>query len=262
MILRSLLFNAAFYVNIIVWMFAISPIFLMPRRWGWVAIRAWVHSTLWLYRVITGTRYEIRGREHLPTGGYIVAAKHQSFWETFALVPLFDDPAFIAKRELMWIPFFGWYLKKMQMIPVDRGKRSAALKAMSARVGMAIAKGRQILIFPEGTRRPAGAEPAYKYGVVHIYAETKATVVPIALNSGLYWPRRRFLRYPGTIIVDIQPPIEAGLPNDKFFAALQSRMETASDRLIVEAMESPSAPPLAPAVAGRLGLSAKTSAEN
>ncbi len=255
MILRSLVFNTVFYLNIIIWMFAISPIFLLPRKWGWIAIRAWVHETLWLYRVITGTRYEIRGREHLPAGGCIIASKHQSFWETFTLVLLFDDPAFIAKRELMWIPLFGWYMKKMRMIPVDRGKRSAALKAMTARVDAEIADGRQILIFPEGTRRPAGAEPKYKFGVVHLYAETGATVVPVALNSGLFWPRRQFRRHPGTIIIEIQPPIAPGLANAEFFAALQTRIETASERLIVEAMRTPPVPPLDAAAAARLGLS-------
>ena len=254
MFLRSLLFNIAFYANLIAWLLGSIPVLVLPRRWTWHAIRGWVASSLWLQRTIAGTTCRIRGLENLPSGGFIVASKHQSFWETFALIPLFDDPAFIAKRELMMIPFFGWFLKKIRMIPVDRGRRATALRHLARRVAEEIRQGRQIVIFPEGTRRPPGAEPAYKSGIVHLYAQTGAPVVPVALNSGLYWPRRKFLRHPGTITVEILEPIPPGLPRNAFLDTLRTRLETASDRLLIEAMSTAPAPPLAPDVAERLRI--------
>lgn len=232
--LRSLLFNAAFYLNLVVWMLVIIPTFAMPRKALIRAAQAWARSSVWLMRAIVGTRVEYRGLERIPPGGLLVAAKHQSFWETFVLASLFDDPAFILKRELMWLPFFGWYLWKADMVPIDRRKGSLALVEMNARAREAMAEGRQILIFPEGTRRAPGAPPAYKYGVAHLYANLGVPCLPVALNSGLYWPRRRFLRRPGTIVVEILEPIPPALPRDAFFRELQDRIEAASDRLLAE----------------------------
>jgi len=149
------------------------------------------------------------------------------------MMMLFKDPIFILKRELIWIPFFGWCLSKFKMIPVDRGGRARALAQVTRRAKVELGdNGRQLLIFPEGTRRAAGAEPAYKFGVAHLYAELGLPCVPVALNSGLYWPRRRFLRRPGTIRLEILPPIAPGLDKAAFQALLQERIETASDRLL------------------------------
>lgn len=232
--LRSLLFNVAFYLNLILWMLAIIPTFAMRRRALIRAAQAWARSSLWLLRVIAGTKVEFRGLEKIPEGGLLVAAKHQSFWETFVLASLFDDPTFILKRELTWLPFFGWYLWKADMVPIDRRAGSLALVEMNARAKEAVERGRQILIFPEGTRRAPGAEPAYKYGVAHLYTNLGVPCLPVALNSGLYWPRRRFLRRPGTIILEILEPIPPGKPRDAFFAEVQDRIETASNRLLEE----------------------------
>ena len=138
------------------------------------------------------------------------------------------------KRELMWIPFFGWYAWKAGMIPVDRGKGSQALADMNACVRRELARNRQIIIFPEGTRRPPGAEPRYKYGVVHLYAETGVPCLPIALNSGLFWPRRSIRRNPGTIRAEVLDPIPPGLDKDGFFARLQQAIEPATARLVAE----------------------------
>ncbi|AXS38753.1 1-acyl-sn-glycerol-3-phosphate acyltransferase [Breoghania sp. L-A4] len=245
LVLRSILFNVCFYVLIVVMMIAITPIFFIPRKWGWPAVIAWARINLWLLRVIVGMKIEVRGREHIPQGGCIVAAKHQSLWETFALLPEFEDPTFILKRELTWLPWFGWYTIKMRQIPVNRGKRSTALLAMTARAREAIDEGRQILIFPEGTRRPAGAEPVYKFGVAHLYRDLRCPCLPVALNSGLYWPRRKFLRFPGTVVIEFQPVIEPGLSQQEMQRVLFERIETASDRLIVEAARAPSPPPRA-----------------
>jgi len=210
----------------------------MPR-WGiiWVA-KFWARSNLWLLRAICGTKVEFRGLEKIPPGSLLVSSKHQSLWETFALLPLLSDPAYIMKRELMWIPFFGWYTWKAGMIAVDRGKGSQALSAMNARARREAARGRQIIIFPEGTRRPPGAEPKYKYGIVHLYAEMGVPCLPIALNSGLFWPRRSILRYPGTIRVEVLDPIPPGLGKEAFFERLQRDVEAATARLVTEADRS------------------------
>ena len=231
---RSLLFNVLFYANLIAWSLAIVPTLVMPRKAIIRAAQAWARSNLWLMRATVGTTVEFRGLERIPPGGLLVAAKHHSFWETFALATLFDDPVFILKRELMWIPFFGWYLWKAGMIPVNRKKGSLALVEMNRRARQEVRRGRQILIFPEGTRRPPGAEPAYKFGIAHLYANFGVPCLPVALNSGLFWPRRRFLRRPGTIVVEILAPLAPGLPRDQFFQEVRDRIETASQRLLRE----------------------------
>jgi 1-acyl-sn-glycerol-3-phosphate acyltransferase len=207
--LRSLLFNAAFYANLIVWLLAALPLLVAPRMGLMRVAQAWAHSNLWLLRTIAGTKVDIRGLEHIPSGGLLVAAKHQSLWETFALATLFDDPTFVLKRELMWIPMFGWFLWKADMVPIDRRAGSNALREMTRRARDEVARGRQLLIFPEGTRRPPGAAPAYKYGIVHLYETLGVPCLPVALNSGLFWPRRSFIRRPGTILVEILEQIEA-----------------------------------------------------
>jgi len=231
---RSLLFNAAFYANLILWMLVATPLLLAPRMALMRVAQAWGRSNLWLLRTIAGTRLELRGRERIPPGGLLVAAKHQSLWETFALATLFDDPAFVLKRELTWIPLFGWFLRKADMVSVDRRAGSNALRDMTRRARDEVARGRQLLIFPEGTRRPPGADPAYKYGIVHLYEKLAVPCLPVALNSGLFWPRRRFIRRPGTIVVEILEPIPPGLPRDEFFRAVTQQIEAASTRLLAE----------------------------
>ena len=235
LLLRSTLFQVLFYTVTFVEMILFSPVMLLPRKWGWPIVPFWSRSLIWLMRVVAGLKVEIRGRENLPDGGYIAAMKHQSAWETVALIPLFSSPTFILKRELRWIPIFGWYTAKYRQIPINRGKRSEALAAMMEAAKEAIDEERQIMIFPEGTRRPAGAEPKYKYGITHLYRDLKCPVVPIAHNAGLYWPRSSWKVYPGTVIVDILPPIEPGLSNDVFYEQLVDTIETASNKLIEEA---------------------------
>ena len=245
LILRSLVFNVVFYLNLLLWMLAILPTLVMPRKVLIRVVQAWGRFSVWLLRVLAGTRVEIRGRERIPPGGFILAAKHQSFLETFALLPLVDDPAFVLKRELLWLPLFGWLAWKSGMVPVDRSGGSQALVAMNRRAREEVGRGRQLVIFPEGTRRAPGAAPAYKFGVGHLYTTLGVACVPVALNSGLYWPRRQFVRRPGTIVIEILDPIPANLPRDEFFRELQQRIETASDRLLAEA-EADLGPALAP----------------
>jgi 1-acyl-sn-glycerol-3-phosphate acyltransferase len=228
------LFNALFYLNLTVQIVAALPTLVMPR-WGILAVaRFWARSNLWLLRVVCGTKVEMRGLEKIPPGALLVACKHQSLWETFALLTVFPDPAYIMKRELAWIPFFGWYAVKAGMISVHRGRGAQALAEMNVSVQQEIARGRQIIIFPEGTRRPPGAEPRYKYGVAHLYAETGAPCLPIALNSGLFWPRRSIRRNPGTVVVEVLDPILPGLDKDTFLQRVQQAIEPAAARLVAE----------------------------
>ncbi|WP_134500514.1 lysophospholipid acyltransferase family protein [Microvirga pakistanensis] len=231
---RSLLFNVAFYANLVLWLIILIPASLVPRRAFIRLVQVWARSSLWLLRVVAGTKVEIRGADKIPPGGALVAAKHQSLWETFALVTIFDDPAFILKRELMWIPLFGWYLRKARCVPVNRRAGSQALVQMTARAREEAQHGRQIIIFPEGTRRPPGAPAAYKYGVAHLYQNLGFPCVPVALNSGLYWPRRQFIRRPGTILIEILDPIAPGMAREAFFKRMQDNIEEASDRLLAE----------------------------
>jgi 1-acyl-sn-glycerol-3-phosphate acyltransferase len=235
LLVRSILFNAALYLNFILLGVLFSPVLLLPSRFGWRAVHAWANATLWLHRAICGIGEDLRGLENIPGGGIIVVSKHQSAWETLRLVSMFPRPTFILKRELMWIPLFGWYLKKFGQIPVDRGGRAAALEAMTQRAREAIADGRQIIIFPEGTRRSPLAPPDYKYGVVRLYRELRAPVLPVALNSGLFWPRRAIAHRPGTIALNCLPPIQPGQEPDRFFAELKAEMEGATAALVEEA---------------------------
>ena len=233
-IIRSVVFNVLFYLILVPYLMVAMPTLLLPR-WGIIRLaQHWGRVNLHLLRIVCGITVEWRGLEKIPAGACLVAAKHQSVWETFALLTVFRDPTYILKRELLWLPLFGWAAWRARMIPVDRGGGKPALAAMAAHVRDALAAGKQIIIFPEGTRRPAGAEPKYKYGIAHLYGEGIAACVPIALNSGLFWPRRQFLRYPGTITVEILDPIAPGLPIDEFFERLQRDLEAATARLIAQ----------------------------
>lgn len=251
--LRSFLFNAVFYINLIAQMILFTPYyFLAPRRKAWVVPKNWVRSNHWLLKKIVGTRYEVEGLENLPEGSFIFAPKHQSFWDAYALIIYLDDPVYILKRELTWIPLFGWYIAKMRMIPVNRGDRSRALKAVTRRARQEMAQGRQLIIYPEGTRRTPGAEPRYKWGTAHLYAELGVPVVPVAMNPGLFWPRRKFLRYPGTIRVRMLPPIQPGLDKETFLARLTEAIESECDAMLLETAGSADPPPFPPEAAARV----------
>ena len=234
LIVRSILFNLLFYLNLSVLLLLAIPTFVMPRHAILGMAKLWGRTSLWLLRLICNLKVEFRGLEKIPPGPLIVAVKHQSTWETFALLSLFADPTFIIKRELRWIPLFGWFTWKGRMVPVRRGAGSAALAEMSVLARGEIQRGRQLIIFPEGTRRAAGAEPRYKFGVAQLYAEIGVPCIPVALNSGLFWRRRSFLRLPGTVRVEFLDPIPPGLEKQVFFECLQDVIETATARLIAE----------------------------
>jgi 1-acyl-sn-glycerol-3-phosphate acyltransferase len=252
-ILRSVVFNVLFYLNLSVQLVAALPTLVMPRRAIIEVARFWARSNLWLLRIVCGTRVEFRGLEIIPEGPLLVASKHQSLWETFALITVFHDPAYIMKRELMWIPFFGWYIAKMRMIPVHRGSRSKALKkAVAATKAELERNSRQLIIYPEGTRRAPGDEPNYKYGIVELYAQLGVPVVPVAHVAGLYWPRRKFLRFPGAIKARYLPPIPPGLDKEEFMQRLIRETEAACDQYLIEAATGPNPPALPPTAVKRL----------
>ena len=232
---RSLLFNLLFYVTTTLFVVVGSPLLFAPRSWAMAGLRTHARFELLLLRYVVGLKLEVRGAEKLPKGACLVAAKHQSAWETFALIPIFRDPALLMKRELFWIPFHGWFSHKFEMIPVDRDKGPAALRRMLKEAKKRIADGREIIIFPEGTRKAAGSPPDYKTGIVLLYESLGVPCVPVALNSGVFWPRRSLIRRPGTVIVEILDPIPPGLPKAEFLQRLQTAIETASTRLLAEA---------------------------
>ncbi|MGH6854494.1 MAG: lysophospholipid acyltransferase family protein [Aestuariivirga sp.] len=233
---RSALFNILFYVNLALFLVLGSEFFLTPRKWSIRALQAWASTSLWLLRVLVRIEIEVRGREHIPQGAALVAGKHQSLWETFAILPYLDDPAMVVKKELTFIPFFGWFIRKFRMIAVERSAGPQALRNLIARGKQEIASGRQIVIMPEGTRRAPGDPPDYKPGAAALYGALDVPCVPFALNSGLYWPRRKFLRYPGTIILEFLPPIPAGVPRKDFQTRLEGDIETATGRLVAEGL--------------------------
>jgi 1-acyl-sn-glycerol-3-phosphate acyltransferase len=243
LLIRSLIFNCLFYLNLIALLVVALPTLAMPRRAIFAVARIWARTSLWLLRVICKTHVEIRGRENIPTAPFILAAKHQSIWETFVLTLLSDDFCYILKRELLYLPFFGWYLWKSDQVAIDRKSGSSALVQAAESMKRVFADKRVLFIFPEGTRRPAGAPPKYKFGVAFLYDQSGAACLPVALNSGLFWARRSWLRRPGTIIIDILTPIAPGLDKDVFFELLQERLETASEQLLDEAVLQ--SPPLA-----------------
>jgi 1-acyl-sn-glycerol-3-phosphate acyltransferase len=235
--LRSLAYNVLFYLLLVFWNVVAIPTFLMPRRAFMAVAKAWARSSVWLMRVICNTRLEVRGLEKIPDGPLIVASKHHSMWETFALMQFFDAPLFIYKRELAWIPFFGWYLMKSGMIGVDRNGGMRSLMDMARRAPKEIRSGRQLIIFPEGTRTPVGAPPDYMTGVGQIYASSGVPCLPVALNSGLFWPRRTFMRYPGTLVVEFLDPLPAGLTRKEFSVRIATVIEAATNRLVEAARE-------------------------
>lgn len=239
--LRSIAFNLAFYAMSVVINLAATPLFFLPRAGTVWAMGLWSRTTMWLLRLLAGTRYEVRGK--VPEGGVLVAAKHQSMWDTIVMTAILADPAMVLKRELLWIPYYGWFSKKARMIAIDRGSGAKAIRHLVAQGKAAIAAGRPVVIFPEGTRAAPGAKLDYKPGVAALYRQLDVPCVPVAVNSGLFWPRRKFLRRPGTIVLEFLAPIPPGLDRHAFMAELEARIEGATAKLLAQAARTPDAAP-------------------
>lgn len=225
---RSALFMAWFLIVTAIMSIIFLPLLAAPRKWCVGMARAWAKATLWGLKTFAGIGMRVVG--HVPKGTVLVASKHMSMWDTLALYLLLDDPGIVLKRELLRIPFYGWYLWKNCAIAIDRGAGADALRSMTRAANTVLEEGRPILIFPEGTRKKPGAVPDYKPGVAGLYALLKIPCVPVALDSGLYW--RGFFKYPGDITVEFLAPIPPGLKRDAFMPLLQDRIETAIAALL------------------------------
>jgi 1-acyl-sn-glycerol-3-phosphate acyltransferase len=235
--LRSLVFNIALYGWTTFLCFALIFTLVLPPRSISAVVRLWLSHLNWIERHIGGIRTHIVGRDHVPKGACIIASKHQSAWETFKLHLLFHDPAIVLKEELLNIPIWGWYVRRAGMIPIDRAGGGTALTRMMRAAHKTVDAGRKIVIFPQGTRVAPGAQRAYKNGVAALYEELKVPVVPMALNSGLLWPKNSFIKKPGVITVEFLPPIQPGLSRTELMTRLKDQLEAATDRLLAKKVD-------------------------
>ena len=234
-LLRSLAFNVFFYSWTTVIVTAGLPLLLGPRSGLYHLGRLWVRVTMTGLALICGLRYEVRGLERLPKGAFLVAAKHQSAWDTMIFSLLLWEHSFILKQELTWIPLFGLFLLRAGLVPVDRQGGSKALRKMIAKAKAVAADGRPLVIFPEGTRVAPGERRPYHPGVAALYGQLDISVVPVALNSGLFWGRRSFMKRPGTILLEFLPKIDPGLNRKDFLQQLEATIEGCSTALAQEA---------------------------
>jgi 1-acyl-sn-glycerol-3-phosphate acyltransferase len=249
-ILRSFVFEFAFYLWTVLVCVVSLPVLLVSRRATiWIS-HLWGIVSFLLLRLIVGLSYEVRGRHHLSKGAVIVALKHQSAWDTIALWVLLENPAIVLKRSLAMIPVFGWYVRRGKAIVIDREAGAKALRPMIAAARSAAAAGRPIAIFPEGTRTPVGARQPYQPGVAALYMQLRLPLVPVALNSGLFWGRHSFLKRPGRILVEILPAIEPGLDRRQVMAELERRIEQTTAMLVAESNGAQDVSHAIPASAG------------
>lgn len=228
---RSLLFNNIFYGTSAFILVAALLVLPFPRRATQKCFQVWMKYMMWLLRVLIGLDYKIVGAEYLEDGPVVVACKHQSAWDVGIFLILFSDPAYVMKKELLSIPVYGWLLRKTKMIAINRDGGAAALKNMLLQSRQALAMGRSVVIFPEGTRSAPDSKGTYHPGVAALYKDSNVPLLPVALNSGCFWERRGFFKRPGTITLEIQPPIGKGLKTREFMAELETRIETASQNL-------------------------------
>jgi 1-acyl-sn-glycerol-3-phosphate acyltransferase len=235
--LRSFLYQLVF----LPWTLAISVLYLpllafSSRAFMNRSAALWLNGAVWFQKVILGLSIDIRGRENLPPGPVLIAAKHQSAWDTMVFHHLLPDPAYILKQELLSLPFIGWYLRKSGQVAIDRKAGIKALKLMVEGARKALGEKRQIIIFPEGHRQPPGATGDYHSGVAMLYAALDVPLVPVALNSGLFWRRNAFLRHSGVITLEFLPPLPRGLDRKAVMATLEERIEGATRKLEAEAL--------------------------
>jgi 1-acyl-sn-glycerol-3-phosphate acyltransferase len=224
--IRSWIYLVAF----VTWSFFCCVLFLpllVARPSTLVACRAWASGILVLARIIVRIDSTTEGREHLPQGACIVAAQHQASYETFRMFLELERPVFVLKRELTWIPMIGWYMYRAGMVPIDRGRGVTAMRKMLRAADTALARGDQIVIFPEGTRTPHGVRVPYRPGVAAIYSHCKVPLIPMALNSGRVWGKTRVLKLPGTITFKFLPALPDGLQKDAMLTELRARLEGA-----------------------------------
>lgn len=252
---RSLLFIVLYVVQTVIIAIIIGSIAVFTRRrtaFTWALGKYWGASNLFLLRWFGGIKTKVSGAENIPPGGCIIASKHQSDWDVFAIFPHTGRPAYIVKKELMNIPFFGWAARSLDCIEIDRKKGAEAIPEMMRQAHAALDRGCRIVIFPEGTRKAALAPADYRQGIVRLYSELNVPVVPVALNSGLFWGRNSLIIWPGTARGELLPAIEPGLAPDVFAERLKRAIETGSDALSLAAIDSGLSRPIDPALAERI----------
>ncbi len=241
-LIRSILFNICFYIATTFVCIFFIPAFLLPRGVILWITRLWLGIVHFLEKNILNLDFEIRGKENIPTDrNYIVAAKHQSAYETLKLHHLFGDPTIVLKKELLNIPLFGSFLNKLDIIAIDRSNKEEAMKSIVEGAKRMQDQGRPIVIFPQGTRVAINAtakEKPYKGGTVKMYNHTDMPIIPLALNSGMFWGRNSFTKKPGKVIFEFLPPIESGLDDKKVMKALEDRLEEKSIALMIEAKQN------------------------
>lgn len=252
--LRSAVFYLLFFSQTAVLAIIIGTVGILKgqTRFTWILAQYWGNSSLWFLRWIVGIRTRVDGEENIPPGACILAAKHMSDWDIFAILPHTRRPAFIAKKELMDIPFFGWAALSFDTIRIDRSKGGDAIPLMMEEAQQAVAKECRIVIFPEGTRKAPLAPHDYRYGIVRMYLELGVPVVPVALTSGLYWSRKSPILWPGTARARFLPPIQPGLSANAFHARLVEAIETETNALILEAYRNGLGRPLSAELAEKL----------
>ena len=233
--LRSFFFNVGWYLGSTVIAIVGAPILALPRRCSVAWSHFWIVFCLGWLRLTCRLTHRLNGLENMPAGPVIIAAKHQSTWETLAFALLFPNAAIVLKRELLFIPIVGWAMARAGHIGVERGDGAKALRGLVRRTKAALAEGRSILIYPEGTRTPVGAQPPYQVGTAALYRQLGVPVVPVALNSGVFWGRRKFIKWPGVIDVEVLAAIPPGLDRKTFMATLRERIEGATARLVGKA---------------------------
>ena len=240
-IIRSILFNISFYGLTAIASIVLIPFIFAPRKFILAITKTWLACAQFLMKYIAGITYEIRGKEFLPkSGSYLVAAKHQSAYETLKLHALFGDPTIVLKKELIGIPLFGKFLNKLDVIAIDRRNKEESIKSIVEGAKRMQTAERPIVIFPQGTRvrvDETAKDKPYKGGIVKMYANTDLPIIPLALNSGLFWSKNGFIKKPGRIIFEFLPAIEAGLPDKKVMKALEDRLEQKSNLLMLESVE-------------------------
>jgi len=231
---RSLLFHVGFLTWAIIANVGLLWVLVLPRKTVVRFITYYFRGNLPIERYLAGITYEVRGLENIPEGPCVIASKHQSTFETLMMHILLGDPAIVLKRELMWIPLWGWYQARSGMIPIDRGAHGKAMLSMVDNAGKAVAEGRKIVVYPQGTRVRPGVRKPYKVGAAAIAQRYDLPVVPLALNTGMFWPRRSFWVYPGKVIFEFLPPLPKGGSVTDMTRKLEEILEPASQRLCEE----------------------------
>ncbi len=229
--LRSLVFNSFYFGWTAVLAILFLPLLAGRRDWAQAAARIWVGGLIHAARVICGLHWRVEGTANIPRGPAVVAARHQSAWDTFFFHSVLADPVYVMKQELLDVPLVGWYMRKVGSIAIDRRAGLRALRILVEQADKALAAGRQVIVFPEGTRTPPGARPPLHAGIAALYTRLDVPVIPVALNSGLFWKRRAFLKRPGTITVRFLPPAPRGLDRPAFMSFLTRSIQEGSDAL-------------------------------